>query len=233
MRMDKYKEYDDKEKCEDDNKVLSREIKNQKIYTDVYMNNTLIDINNFFNEENKEEDSHQEDSSVEVNEYHEKSYDVNEYLEKAHEMHKGDEATRNLDNQEFIENENQIKELIANIEEKEQEEDFFSDLRGDDENTMIGAKLKTDEFDTNIFLNLVEGDDRTSESDDNLLLNHALGEQTVYNMQVEEDEKLDHTFEKIVESDKVLSRKIKKLPLIIFSITLVLLVAVIVIILLK
>ena len=235
MRMDRYKENDEKaNNQEEQSDVLSRELKNQKIYKDVYMNNTLVDINNLFNDDQKNNiDLPQDDVDVETTDYHEKSYDVNEYLEKAHEIHKNDDATRSLENQEFIDAENQIKKLIADIEEKEQDEDIFSDLRGDNEDTMIGAKMKTDEFDTSVFLSLIEDDDNHHTIDENLLLDHALGDKTVFNLQTEEEKKLDYTFEKILESDKIISHKIKKLPLIIFITMAILLVIVIVIILLK
>ena len=229
MRMDRYKEYDEKENLEKENVVLSREVKNQDMYKDVYMNSSLVDINNLFDNEDKEEDLPIEQNEIEIETYQEKSYDVNDYLEKAHEIHKIDDAKRNLEDEDFLETEDQIKKLIANIEEKEQEEDIFSELRGDNEDTMIGAKLKTDEFDTNIFLTLLEDDI----SNENMSLSHALGEETVYNLQAEEEKNIDYTFEKIIENDKIMTHKIKKLPLIIFIITLVMLIVVVIVILLK
>ena len=235
MRMDRYKENDEKTNIQEEQQdILSREIKNQDMYKDVYMNNTLVDINNYFDEsENKPIDLPEEDVNVESLDYHEKSYDVNEYLEKAHEIHKKDDAIRSLENQDFIDAENQINKLIADIEEKEQNDDIFSDLRGDNEDTMIGAKMKTDEFDTNVFLSLIEDNDEHHHVDESMSLDHALGDKTVFDLQTEEEKKLDYTFEKILESDKIISHKIKKLPLIIFITMTVILVVVIIIIFLK
>ena len=50
MRMDRYKDFDEKTKLQEEEKeeVLSRQEKNQDMYTDVYMNNTFVDINNIF-----------------------------------------------------------------------------------------------------------------------------------------------------------------------------------------
>lgn len=231
MRMDRYKEVDETKKISDEeNKVLSREAKNQDMYKDVYMNNTVVDINSIFNQEQNDEVEVTDEIKENEVSYQEKSYNVNEYLEKAREMHKSDDAKRNLEDQDFIQGENEIKKLIADIEEREQEEDFFSDLRGDDENTLVGAKMKTAEFDTDIFNTLVEDDDQKSNY--SLELERVLGEQTVYKLQADEEQKLDHTFEKIIDSDRKINHKINKLPKIIFFITLALLIVVIIIILL-
>ena len=233
MRMDRYKEFDEREELKDEEQeVLSREVKNQDMYKDVYMNNTFIDVDNLFNSDTTNTENEVEETTDYKKEvYEEKSYDVNEYLKKAHEMHTFDDAKRNLEDQDFVKQEDEIKKLIADIEEKEQEEDFFSDLRGDNEDTMIEAKINTDDFDTSIYKNLIDDGEEPSKA--NVALSHGLGDETVHNLELKEDEKLDHTFEKIIESDKQISRQIKKLPLIIFLITLSMLIIVILIILLK
>ena len=122
MRMDRYKENDEKTNIQEEQQdILSREIKNQDMYKDVYMNNTLVDINNYFDEsENKPIDLPQEEVNVESLDYHEKSYDVNEYLEKAHEIHKKDDAIRSLENKDFIDAENQINKLMSLIEDNDE-----------------------------------------------------------------------------------------------------------------
>ena len=231
MRMDRYKDFDEKTKLQEEEKeeVLSRQEKNQDMYTDVYMNNTFVDINNIFP---KDEEDVKEKKEVIYKEekYEEKSYDVNDYLKKAHEMHKDDNLKRNLD-EKFEEQEDQIRKLIKNIDEKDNIEDIFNDLRGDNEDTLIGGKLKTDEFDSSIYEALME--DVLDLKKENTILDKALGDETFLNLEKQEDERLEHTFERIIESDKKNARKIKRLPVIVFSITLVVLIIVVIIIFLK
>jgi len=228
MRMDRYKTFDEQERLneEEQDEVLSRENKNQDMYKDVYMNNTFVDIKSLFGDEENEEEPLEENPVYEEEHFEEKSYDINDYIEKAHEMHQEDNAMRNLNNQEFVEQEQEIKKLIAGIDEKEF--DLFSDLKGDNENTLIGGKLKTDEFDVSIYESLMD-----DEKNENAILDKALGSETFVNMEALEDEKLDHTFQKILEVDRKTTRKIKKLPLIIFIVTLCMLIGVILIIILK
>ncbi len=231
MRMDRYKDFDDKNRLdeEENDKVLSREIKNQDMYKDVYMNNTYVDINKYFNDDEEENIDEEKEYTFHEEIYEEKSYDVGDYLKKAHETHRIDDAKRNLEDKEFIDGEDEIRKLIADIEEKELNDDIFGDLRGDNEDTMIGGKIKTDEFNASIYESLMEDDNE----DNNIVLEHELGEETVYNLEKEEESKIDHTFEKILDSDKKKNHKIKKLPLIIFLITLIILIIVILIIIFK
>ena len=229
-RMDKYIEYDETEEKQDESPVLSRVNKNQKIYDDAYLNSKVVDINSVIDNEigiipDKEID---DDTTYEKPLYEEKSYSVHEYLSKAHENKKEDNLKRNINSNEFKEQEDEIRKLIASIDEKEFDEDFFSDLKGENEDTMIGAKFKTDEFNESIYdalksENIIEG---------NTILDHALSDNTVLNLEKEEDEKVDHTFEKIMKDDSIIRRKSKKMPIIIFCITLVVLIIVIVLIIL-
>ncbi len=229
-RMERYieSENDQNGVLEEEMPNLSRVNKNQKIYEDAYLNASLVDINSFTLSEEPEEELIEETTVKKMETYEEKSYDINEYLEKAHEKISPDDALRDINNNEFKEQEDEIRKLIASIDEKEEEEDFFSDLKGDNEDTMIGGKFKTDEFDTNIYETLKKED----LIDGNTILDHALSDKTVIGLEEEEDEKLDHTFEEIIKEDKKKSKK-SKLPVIIFCITLFILVVVIVIILLK
>ena len=228
-RMDKY--IDEEQENETLKEVvLSRVSKNQIIYDDVYMNSKVVDINSVIESEEGPITKEAEEPVPSLKEeYQEKSYDVNEYLSKAHENKKEDNLKREINSNEFKEQEDEIRRLIASINEKEDEEDFFATLKGDNEDTMIGAKFnKTDEFDDSIYETLVG--EKFLEG--NTILDHALGDNTVLGLEKEEDEKIDHTFEKIMKDDIILSKKNKKLPIIIFSITTFILIAVIVIILL-
>ena len=229
MRMDRYNDLDEQEDIKRENIVLSRVNKNQPIYDDVYLNSKVVDINSVIGiDESENTKTISEEIEKQTEEYHEKSYDVNDYLSKAHENKKEDNLKRDINNNEFKEQEDEIRRLIASINEKDDAEDFFSDLKGENDDTMIGAKLQTDEFDDSIYEtlrseNLMSG---------NTILDHVLSDNTVLNLEKEEDDKIDHTFEEILKSDKIKKKKKKRLPIVIFCITLFILIVVIVIILL-
>lgn len=226
-RMDKYTEFDETEEKQDESTVLSRVNKNQEIYDNAYLNSKLTDFSSVIDSEDvpvvKEENK-----ECFKEEYQEKNYDVNEYLSKAHENKKDDNLKREINSNEFKEQEDEIRKLIASIDEKEDEEDFFTDLKGDNEDTMIGAKFKTDEFNDSIYETLVN----EKFFDGNTILDHALSDNTVLNLEKDEDEKIDHTFEKIMKEDIIERKKSKKLPIIVFSMTVSILILVIIIILL-
>ena len=226
-RMDKYTEFEENDELQDESPVLSRVNKNQEIYDNAYLNSKVTDFSSVVDKEEKVT-FEEEPTPYLKEEYQEKSYDVNEYLSKAHETKKEDNLKREINSNEFKEQEDEIRRLIASIDEKEDEEDFFVDLKGDNEDTMIGAKFKTDEFNDSIYETLVN----ESFFDGNTILDHALGDNTVLNLEKEEDDKIDHTFEKIMKEDIIDGKKKQKLPVIVFSITVFVLIVVIVIILL-
>ena len=223
-RMDKYID-EEVEETPQEEVVLSRVNKNQVMYDDVYFNRTRVDINNIIDGEEEVKEGIKEETPIEET-YEAKSYNVNEYLEKAHENKTSDNYKREIDDTSFREQEDEIRRLIDSINEKEENEDFFKDLKGDDGSTTIGARFKTDEFNDTIYNNLKE----ENVIDENSVLNHALSDNTVLNMKQEEDDKIDHTFEKIMIEDEEIDKKKNALPVIIFCIllfTLFLVVAVI------
>ena len=227
-RMDKYVDDEfENETPEDETVVLSRVNKNQVMYDDVYFNRTKTDIDGVIDSVGIEEKI-EEPRSIEIEKYEQKSYSVNEYLEKAHENKSPDDAKRDIDDTAFREQEDEIRKLIASIDEKEMNEDFFKDLKGENEDTLIGGKLKTDEFDDSIYEALKTG----KLGSDNTILDRVLGEETVLNIEKEEDEKIDHTFERIMLEDDEFHKKKSKLPLIIFCVLLFTLILVVIIILL-
>ena len=229
-RVDKFNdEYNEEEKTiSQEEVVLSRVNKHQKMYDELYMNNSIVDINNVLSyEENEGKEEVKEEEPTQKEVYEEKSYSVNDYLNKAHEKVSPDNAKRDINNQEFKEQEDEIRKLIDSINEKDENEDFFKDLKGDNEDTMIGAKFKTDEFNDSIYENLK----MEKLLDGNTILDHALSDNTVLNLEKEENNELDHTFEEILKSDNRIRNKSKKLPIVIFSITLFILIVVIAIIL--
>ena len=223
-RMDRYTD-EEIEETPQEEVVLSRVNRNQVMYDDVYFNRTRVDINNIIEGEEEEKAPVKEEDPIEET-YEAKSYNVNEYLEKAHENKSPDNYKREIDDKDFREQEDEIRKLIDSINEREENEDFFKDLKGDDGSTTIGAKFKTDEFNDTIYNNLKE----ENVIDDNSVLTKALGDKTVIDMKQEEDDKIDHTFEKIMIEDEEIDKKKNALPIIIFCIllfTLFLVVAVI------
>lgn len=226
-RMDRYLDSDELEKKE---LSLSRTEKNQRMYEDVYYNASVVDIDNYLNEEEKKDT---EDNTIMVSTYEqtyeEKNYSIDDYLEKAREKKTDDDALRDLNNNEFQNREDEISKLIASIDEKEENIDFFEDLRGNDENTLVKGQMKTDEFNEDIYKTLAEEEIFSNTSITSL--EKALGDKTVFDLERESEEKLDHTFEKIMESDRIIAKKQKKLPIVVFSITLFMLIIVIILVL--
>lgn len=223
-RMDKYNTLEtENEETTEEQVVLSRVDKNQVMYDDVYYNRTRDYIDSVIDGEDNNP-KEEKDNIIVQEQYEEKSYSVNEYLEKAHENKSPDNLKRDIDDTAFREQEDEIRKLIASIDEKEESEDFFKDLKGENEDTLIGAKFKTDEFDESIYETL-KGENLVSE---NSILEHVLGDKTVLNLEQEEEDKIDHTFEEIFNSDKKSRKKNKKLPIIIFCILLVILITVVV-----
>jgi len=224
-RMDKYIDEEQEEKPQEE-VVLSRVNRNQVMYDDVYFNRTIVNIDDI--------DGHVEKKVKETKEfmpeekYEAKSYNVSEYLEKARENKSPDNLKREINDSDFKEQEDEIRKLIASIDEKEESEDFFKDLKGDDDNTTIGAKFKTDEFNDSIYETLKN--DKTI--DENSILERALGDKTVVDLAKDQEEKIDHTFEKIMIEDEAIRKKRNALPIIIFCILLFTLFLVIAIIIL-
>ena len=124
-RMDKYEEPIDTS--------LSRTKKNEILYKDVYLNNSLVDINNIMNEDYMEETEEQESvMEIETIKYTEKDYDINKYLQEKRLIRVKDNLPRSLD-EEIKKSDDEISQLISKIEQKEKEEDLFNDLMPDDE----------------------------------------------------------------------------------------------------
>jgi len=224
-RMERYNNEEIENETPQEEAVFSRVDRNQVMYDDVYFNRTKVDIDSVIDSVGIEEKIEEPKTTIKE-EYEEKSYSVNEYLEKAHENKSPDNLKRDIDDTAFREQEDEIRKLIASIDEKEENEDFYKDLKGDNEDTLIGAKFKTDEFNDSIYEtlkneNLIDG---------NTILDHVLSDKTVVNLEKEEESKIDHTFEDIMRSDDELSKKRNKLPIIIFSILLFILIVVIVVI---
>ena len=219
MRMDRYN--DDHTKEVEDTKNYSRVDKNQRIYDDIYMNNSYVSIDDIIKEESVEKQ--EEDSLKEVMTYEEKNYDVNDYLQKARERFKPDDEKRNLD-EDFLRVEDEISKLISSIDEKNEEEDFFGELKGDNSDTMIDGQLIEDEV-----LETTSYEEYSFDTTTNSVqLSKVLGNETIVNLEKME-EKNNEGFSDIEK--KGLSKKKKRnIAVIFFIVTLLLLISVIILV---
>ena len=221
MRMDRYSDDDTKESNETMN--YSRVDKNQRMYDDIYMNNSYVSIDDIIKE--KSEESKEELPSEEIT-YEEKNYDVDDYLQKARERFKPDDEKRNLDD-EFLKGEDEISKLISSIDEKNDEEDFFGELKGDNSDTMIDGQLTKEEI-----LETTSYEEYTFDTTTNSVqLGKVLGNETIVNLEMAEA-KNNEGFSDIVQK-KGLSRKKKRyIAITFFIITLLLLIGVIILVVL-
>ena len=159
MRMDRYEE---KEKTNDTKQTRTN--KNQELYTDVYLNNVYVDINNLkevMERENYDENNNQETLKIVKeplsvnNSYQEKNYDILSIIDEAIKNKKDDNLKRNLD----IENINnlEIDSIIQSINENQKEEEkelkkdnLLTDLMPNDDNTTVIAPLEEPILDTSL-----------------------------------------------------------------------------------
>ncbi len=226
MRMDRYEEVNNENEKEE--KVLSRIEKNHNMYNDVYNNSSYVDFNNVLNvDEVKEEldEVNEETFENELVEYDEKNYNINDYIEKARENYHPDSDIRSLNNQEFIEVEDEISNLIEEIDKKDDDEEFFSDLMGENEDTMVEGQLIKEEdvtykkiFSTEFF-------------EDEAKLEKALGSETMTELKLEE-EGISNTFQDILGNEGFSNKKKRNIAIVFFSITLFILIVVIILVIL-
>lgn len=230
MRMDRYKDNTINDKIENDNLKFSRLEKNKTIYNNAYDSSKVIDFDDFFGvDKSVSVNNDDNDKKNEVsNKVIEKNYDVEEYLKKAHNNFKNDANVRNLDNSEFKNQENEIQKLIASIDEQKESNDFFSDLIGDDENTMVEGQLTTEEFTKTTYEEFYENEVKNKKISElgNTKLEKALSDETMAKLELEEEE-INKTFQDIFKTSKISKKKKKKLAIIVFSISLFVLILVI------
>lgn len=210
------------EKYEEPNiAALSRTQKNEDLYKDVYLNNTLIDFNKIMDEEDYEiEDEVEEQVEINTIDYVQKDYDINKYLQEKRLLRVKDNLPRSL-NDEIKKNDDEITELISKLEQKEKEEDLFNNLLPDDEDTtIIGAN--------NNELSTFVSDDVIN----NYIMNKELEETNSF-MDLE-DTKVIMDKQKNSELDfKDIVKRKKSLSLIVFSIITLILIGVIIYVVIK
>ena len=159
-RMDKYEEKDEKK--------YSRTKKNEDLYKDVYLNNTLIDLNTIMDEEilETEDEKKAEDFEIKEIHYEEKDYDLAKFLNERRKDRVQDNLPRSLSD-ELKKSDDEISELLLKIEQKEGEEDLFKELLPDDkETTILDAQEENDNLN-----NIV-----TDEAINNFVMNKDLSE---------------------------------------------------------
>ena len=167
MRMDRY---EDEFKSSDSKQTRTN--KNQELYTDVYLNNVYVDINNLkdvvhedIEEEKEEEIKFKRDTSFASYSYEDKNYDSVSLMEETIKNKKDDKVKRNLD---FSENEIEIANLIESINENQKEETSFkeenllSDLMPNNENTTVIPPLEEPILDTSLIKGYKEESDEVS-----------------------------------------------------------------------
>lgn len=228
MRMDRYEDKTSKKNLADDNLRLSRLARNKAMYDGAYATSTVVDFEDFFND-NEVKNQVDNSDNIEKNEeiFEEKNYDIEEYLKKAHNNSKPDENIRNLDNREFKDQESEILKLIASIDEQKENDNFFGDLIGDDEDTMIEGQLTTEEFTKTTYEEFYETEVNSKKiNDESTKLEKALSEATLAKLELEE-ESINNTFQDIFKTGKMSKKKKKKLAIIFFLISLFALIAVI------
>ena len=124
MRMDRYN--DNEEVSES---LKTRTNKNQELYTDVYMNNVCVDINNlkhFMQEDNDLKENEnlkliKENKLVDVK-YEDKIYNINTLIEEALASKKDDNLKRSIDTKvDDLEINNLIESINENKKENEKE----------------------------------------------------------------------------------------------------------------
>lgn len=202
-RMDKYEEKDEKK--------YSRTKKNEDLYKDVYLNNTLIDLNTIMDEEilETEDEKKAEDFEIKEIHYEEKDYDLAKFLNERRKDRVQDNLPRSLSD-ELKKSDDEISELLLKIEQKEGEEDLFKELLPDDkETTILDAQEENDNLN-----NIV-----TDEAINNFVMNKDLSETNSF---------MDLSETKIIEKKKIVRKKNNKLPIIVFCTTLLLLIAIII-----
>lgn len=210
------------EKYEDSNEVsYSRTKKNEDLYKDVYLNNTLIDFNKIMDNNDLEQD----EETKEVFEfkslsYVEKNYNINDYLSEKRLTKKDDNLPRSLD-EEIKKSDSEINELVNKLEQKEKDEDLFNELMPDDLNTtIIEGNNELNSFVSEAII-------------DNYVMNKDMDETNSF-MDLEETKIIkEQKKEKKEKKKKTKSKKNNDLPIIVFCSIALILIAVVIYVAIK
>ena len=170
MRMDRY---NDSEEVNEN--LKTRTNKNQELYTDVYMNNVCVDINNlkhFMQEDNDLKENEnlkliKENKLVDVK-YEDKIYNINTLIEEALASKKDDNLKRSIDTKvDDLEINNLIESINENKKENEKEvnDGLLVDLMPSDNNTAVIPPLDMPILEDSYQENKINKDEKEEEKE--------------------------------------------------------------------
>lgn len=170
MRMDRY---NDNEEVNEN--LKTRTNKNQELYTDVYMNNVCVDINNlkhFMQEDNDLKENEnlkliKENKLVDVK-YEDKIYNINTLIEEALASKKDDNLKRSIDTKvDDLEINNLIESINENKKENEKEvnDGLLVDLMPSDNNTAVIPPLDMPILEDSYQENKINKDEKEEEKE--------------------------------------------------------------------
>lgn len=209
MRMDRYNDSE-----EVNESLKTRTNKNQELYTDVYMNNVCVDINNlkhFMQEDNDLKENEnlkliKENKLVDVK-YEDKIYNINTLIEEALASKKDDNLKRSIDTKV---DDMEINNLIESINEnkKENEKDvndgLLVDLMPSDNNTAVIPPLDMPILEDSYQENKINKGEKEEEKEEEKLVNDDEKQELDKNLNSVDDDKNSHILEenKLVEVDE-------------------------------
>lgn len=206
MRMDRY---NDSEEVNEN--LKTRTNKNQELYTDVYMNNVCVDINNlkhFMQEDNDLKENEnlkliKENKLVDVK-YEDKIYNINTLIEEALASKKDDNLKRSIDTKvDDLEINNLIESINENKKENEKEvnDGLLVDLMPSDNNTAVIPPIETPILEDSYQENKINKDEKEEEKE---LVNDDEKQELDKNLNSVDDDKNSHILEenKLVEVDE-------------------------------
>ena len=209
MRMDRYNDNE-----EVNESLKTRTNKNQELYTDVYMNNVCVDINNlkhFMQEDNDLKENEnlkliKENKLVDVK-YEDKIYNINTLIEEALASKKDDNLKRSIDTKvDDLEINNLIESINENKKENEKEvnDGLLVDLMPSDNNTAVIPPLDMPILEDSYQENKINKGEKEEEKEEEKLVNDDEKQELDKNLNSVDDDKNSHILEenKLVEVDE-------------------------------
>lgn len=209
MRMDRYNDSE-----EVNESLKTRTNKNQELYTDVYMNNVCVDINNlkhFMQEDNDLKENEnlkliKENKLVDVK-YEDKIYNINTLIEEALASKKDDNLKRSIDTKvDDLEINNLIESINENKKENEKKvnDGLLVDLMPNDSDTAVIPPLDMPILEDSYQENKINKGEKEEEKEEEKLVNDDEKQELDKNLNSVDDDKNSHILEenKLVEVDE-------------------------------